>query len=71
MAMAPNELRGILMKLDPIGTQQQLAALLGRRPRTLRRWLAGTRAIPPEAAILLRLLLAGRITIMDIERASG
>jgi DNA-binding transcriptional regulator YdaS (Cro superfamily) len=71
MTMTPKELRTIMMRLDPIGTQQQLAHLLGRTPRTLQRWLAGTRAISPEAAILLRLLARGRITITDIERASG
>jgi DNA-binding transcriptional regulator YdaS (Cro superfamily) len=71
MAMTPHELRTILMKLDPIGTQEQLAHLIGRKPRTVRHWLAGSRKISPEAAILLRLLLAGKISVTDIERASG
>jgi DNA-binding transcriptional regulator YdaS (Cro superfamily) len=69
--MTPGELRTILMKLDPLGTQERMAHLLGRKPRTIRHWLAGSRKVSPEAAILLRLLVAGRITITDIERASG
>jgi hypothetical protein len=66
--MTPAELDRILMRLDPL-TREGVAILLGRTSRTLRRWLAGTRAIPPEAAIVLRLLARGRITADDIETA--
>jgi hypothetical protein len=39
--MSPNELRGILMSLDAFNiTQERLAALLGRAPRTIRHWVA-------------------------------
>jgi DNA-binding transcriptional regulator YiaG len=65
--MGPEELRRILMRLDI--TQDHAAKLLGRSPRTIRRWLAGERAIGPEAAILLRLLARDRIGADDIEQA--
>jgi transcriptional regulator with XRE-family HTH domain len=65
--MSPEELRRILMHLDI--TQERAAKLLGRDPRTIRHWLAGERAIGPEAAILLRLLVRDRIDADDIEQA--
>ena len=70
--MTPAELRANLLALDPVGmTQRKLAALLGRDERTIRHWLAGSRSISREVAILVRLLAAGRITIADIEAARG
>jgi hypothetical protein len=35
----------------------------------IRYWTGGVRAVSPEAAIILRLLVAGKITIADIEEA--
>lgn len=35
--------------------------------RTVRHWKAGTRSVPECVAILLKLLVAGRITTADIE----
>jgi predicted transcriptional regulator len=70
--VTPAELRANLLALDPVGmTQRKLAALLGRDERTIRHWLAGSRSISREVAILVRLLAAGRITIADIEAARG
>jgi DNA-binding transcriptional regulator YiaG len=70
--MSPDELRANLIQFDRLGmTRRKLAALLGRSERTVRHWVAGTRNISPEAAILIRLLAAGRITIADIEAARG
>jgi DNA-binding transcriptional regulator YdaS (Cro superfamily) len=69
MTMTADELRRILMRLDPL-TQERVAALLGRSPRTLRHWTLGDRPIPPEAAIVLRLLVRGRIAPADIEAAA-
>jgi hypothetical protein len=48
-------------------TQAGAARLLGVDGRTTRYWAAGDRAIPESIAILLRLLVAGKITIQDIE----
>jgi DNA-binding transcriptional regulator YiaG len=68
MTMTPDELRRILMALDM--TQQRAARLLGRDQRTVRHWVAGDRAVPPEAAIVLRLLARGQITVAEIEAAA-
>ena len=67
--MTPDELRANLIVLGL--TQRQLAALLGRGRRTVEHWVAGSRGIPPEAAILIRLLASGKLTIADIEAARG
>jgi len=70
--MTPDELRANLLALAPLGiTLQKLARLLGRGERTIRYWVAGTRSITPEAAILIRLLAAGKLTIANIEAARG
>jgi DNA-binding transcriptional regulator YiaG len=67
MAMTPAELDRALMKLDM--TQTAFAALVGVDPRTVRTWVGGARPMPLAATIVLRLLLAGKITIADIEDA--
>lgn len=65
--MTPNQFRSAL---DRLGLSQAGAArLLGADPRTARRWALGERAVPTDVAILLRLLLAKKITIEDIEGA--
>jgi transcriptional regulator with XRE-family HTH domain len=70
--MTPDELRANLLALNPLGlTQRRLAALLGRAERTVRHWVAGTRNISPEVAILIRLLAAGKLTIAEVEAARG
>jgi len=48
-------------------SQARAAALVGADPRTGRRWALGERNVPECVAILLRLLMAGKITIEDIE----
>jgi len=62
--MTPSKFRSALaaLDLDAAGCGR----LFGRTTRCVHRWLAGDRAIPPEAAILVRLMLAGRITPTDI-----
>ena len=50
-------------------THQQLARLLGYDERTMRYWLAGDRAIPSAVAILVRLLLSGKISFCDVDKA--
>lgn len=64
--MTPNQYRAAIKKLG----LSQLAAgrLLDIGARTSRRW-ATDGGIPEAAAILLRLALAGKITLADIEKA--
>jgi plasmid maintenance system antidote protein VapI len=65
--MTPIQYRAVLARLDL--TQVDAAKLVGAHPRTVRHWITGDRAIPECVAILLRLLLAGDITIEQIDRA--
>lgn len=54
--------------IDRLGLSQVGAArLVGADPRTARKWAAGDNAVPECVAILLRLLLAGKITVADVE----
>lgn len=53
--------------IDRLGLSQVGAAkLFGADPRTGRRWALGERSVPGPVAILLRLMLAGKITAKDI-----
>lgn len=55
--------------IDRLGLSQLGAArLFGADGRTSRRWASGERSVPETVAILLRLLLAGKITAADIEK---
>ncbi len=67
--MTANQFRAALSRLDL--SQVGAAKLLGADPRTARRWALGERPIPNDVAILLRLLLAGKITTKDVEAAHG
>ena len=63
--MTPAEFRAAL---DRLGLSQVGAArLLGYGGRTAQHWAAGTAEIPPAVAILLRLLLAGIVSVEQIE----
>jgi hypothetical protein len=54
--------------LDRLGlSQAKASALVGADPRTGRRWALGESDVPECVAILLRLLLAGKITADDID----
>jgi hypothetical protein len=56
--------------IDRLGLSQVGAAkLFGSDPRTARRWALGERTIPESVAILLRLMLAGKISAADIDGA--
>jgi hypothetical protein len=50
-------------------SQAGAASLVGADPRTGRRWALDERKVPECVAILLRLLIAGKITQADIENA--
>jgi hypothetical protein len=65
--MTPNQFRTALDRLSL--SQAGAAALVGADPRTGRRWALGESDIPECVAILLRLLVAGKITTDDIEAA--
>jgi hypothetical protein len=54
--------------LDRLGLSQLGAArLFGADGRTARRWAGGERDVPDTVAILLRLMLAVKITADDID----
>jgi DNA-binding transcriptional regulator YiaG len=56
--------------IDRLGLSQVGAArLVGADPRTARKWAAGNNKVPECVAILLRLLIAGKITTGDIDAA--
>ncbi len=65
--MTPIQFRAALTRLDL--SQVGAARLVGADERTARRWALGERAIPECVAILLRLLVAKKITIADIDGA--
>jgi hypothetical protein len=53
--------------IDRLGLSQLGAArLFGADGRTSRRWASGERSVPETVAILLRLMIAGKITADDI-----
>lgn len=56
--------------IDRLGLSQVAAAkLVKANPRTARKWASGASGVPECVAILLRLLVAGKITVADIEGA--
>ncbi len=63
--MTPNQFRAALdrLKLSQLGA----ARLVGADPRTARRWALGERDVPECVAILLRLLVGGKITVADVD----
>jgi hypothetical protein len=64
--MTPAQLQAALNELGL--TQQQGARLFRHDERTVRRWIAGDCGLPQGIAILLQLLLAGTITVADVQR---
>lgn len=65
--MTPKQFRAALDRLDL--SQVGAARLFKADGRTARRWASGERSIPEAVAILLRLMLRGKITAADIEAA--
>jgi hypothetical protein len=55
------------LRLSQMGT----ARLLGVDSRTARRWVLDERRIPEAVAIILELMLAGKVTVEDVEQAKG
>jgi hypothetical protein len=62
--MTARQYRAALSRLGL--SQAGAAALVGADPRTSRRWALDERAVPESVAILLRLMLAGKIAAADI-----
>jgi hypothetical protein len=52
------------LKLSQLGAGRLFGAESERTPR---RWASGERGVPASVAILLRLMLAGKVTVKDIE----
>jgi DNA-binding transcriptional regulator YiaG len=51
-------------------SQRGFARLIGSAERTVRRWALGEAELPESDAILLRLMLGGKITAEDVRNAS-
>jgi hypothetical protein len=51
-------------------SRSELARLFGYAARTARHWVFGSRVVPHEVIILLRLVYVGKITIADIADAT-
>lgn len=66
--MTPDELRDALATMGM--PQTGLGELLGHDGRVVRSWIAGKSAVPPTAAIVVRLLASGRITAADVQTAA-
>jgi hypothetical protein len=65
--MAPDQFRAALERLGL--TQAGAAKLFKADERTARRWALGESDIPTGVAMLLNLLVAGRLRLKDVERA--
>lgn len=63
--MTASQFRSALNRLEL--SQLGAARLFGADGRTARRWALGERGVPPTVAILLKLMLAGKISADDIE----
>lgn len=65
--MTPTQFRDALRRLAV--SQRRSASLFGVGERTPRRWASGDAEVPEAVAILLRLMLAGKISVEDVESA--
>jgi transcriptional regulator with XRE-family HTH domain len=65
--MTANQFRAALDRLKL--SQLEAARLFNSNDRTVRRWAIGERGVPPTVAIMLRLMLAGKISADDIRGA--
>jgi len=63
--MTPIQFRAALDRLSL--SQRGAAKLFMVGERTSRRWALGEADVPPPVAILLRLMLAGKVTIDDVK----
>lgn len=63
--MTPKQFRAAIEQLEL--SQVKAAALVGVDARTGRRWALGETTVPEAVAILLRLLMAKKITVEDVK----
>lgn len=63
--MTATQFRAALARLEL--SQLGAARLFGVGERTPRRWASGEADVPPPVAILLRLMLAGKVRTVDVE----
>ena len=67
--MTPDQFR---TALEAAGLSYAAASrLFGHDERTVRKWAMGEAAMAPTAAILVRLLESGKITVVDIAEAGS
>ena len=65
--MTPTELRATISHLGL--TQVGVAGILGVTSRAVGMWVAGDRKVPALLAKVLRLIIAGKITVQDLDKA--
>ena len=65
--MTAKQFRAALDRLNI--SQLGAAKLFQSNERTVRRWAIGERSVPATVAIMLKLMVAGKITAADIESA--
>lgn len=65
--MTAAQLRAALDRLNLTGVAA--AELFGVEIRTVRRWVSGDSPVPDAVAIVLRLVVAGKVTLADVEGA--
>ena len=65
--MTPSELRAIIAHLGL--TQVGVARILGVTSRAVGMWVAGDRKVPELLAKVLRMIIAGKITVEDLDKA--
>lgn len=68
--MTANQFRAAIKRLGISQRALVRKLRLAKSERTARRWALGEAEVPECVAILLRLMLAGKITIEDVENAS-
>ena len=63
--MTPRQFKAAIRALGL--SQGQAARLCGYYPGTAKKWAGGGRKVPAPVAIILRLMLAGELTVEQLE----
>ena len=67
--MTPRQFKAAIRALGL--SQGQAARLCGYYPGTAKKWASGGRKVPAPVAIILRLMLAGELTVEQLERVGA
>ena len=67
--MTPRQFKAAIRALGL--SQGHAARLCGYYPGTAKKWASGGRKVPAPVAIILRLMLAGELTIEQLERVGA